>query len=128
MKILLDTHIFIWMATEPECLSTDLADKIVNPQNSIFLSIVSIWEMQIKVALGKLDLMSDLEITIDSQVKSNGIQLLLIDLQHIHALKNLPSHHRDPFDRLLIAQSQIEQMTLATVDRLFDLYGIDLIT
>ena len=116
------------MATEPERLSTDLADKIVNPQNSIFLSIVSIWEMQIKVALGKLDLMSDLEITIDSQVKSNGIQLLLIDLQHIHALKNLPSHHRDPFDRLLIAQSQIEQMTLATVDRLFDLYEIDLIT
>ena len=128
MKILLDTHIFIWMATEPERLSTDLADKIVNPQNSIFLSIVSIWEMQIKVALGKLDLMSDLEITIDSQVKSNRIQLLLIDLQHIYALKNLPSHHRDPFDRLLIAQSQIEQMTLATVDRLFDLYEIDIIT
>ena len=128
MKILLDTHIFIWMATEPERLSTDLADAILNPQNSIFLSLVSIWEMQIKVALGKLDLMNDLEITIDSQVKSNGIQLLSLDLKHIYALKNLPSHHRDPFDRLLIAQSQIENMTLATVDRLFDLYEIDLIT
>ncbi len=125
MKILLDTHIFIWMATEPERLSTRLADALINPQNSLFLSLVSIWEIQIKVALGKLDLIADLETTIDSQIKSNGIQLLSINLKHIYALKNLSSHHRDPFDRLLIAQSQIEQMTLATVDRLFDLYDID---
>jgi PIN domain nuclease of toxin-antitoxin system len=125
MKILLDTHIFIWMATEPERLSIGLSDAIINPHNSIFLSLVSIWEIQIKVALGRLDLMADLETIIDSQIKSNGIQLLPINLQHIYALKNLPSHHGDPFDRLLIAQSQIEQMTLATVDRLFDLYDID---
>jgi len=126
MKILLDTHIFIWMATEPERLSTKLAEAIVDPNNSVFLSLVSIWEIQIKVALGKLDLMAELETIIDSQIKSNGVQLLSIDLPHIYALKNLPSHHRDPFDRLLIAQSQIEEMTLATVDRLFDLYDIDL--
>ena len=133
MKILLDTHIFIWMATEPERLSTKLAEAIVDANNSFFLSLVSIWEIQIKVALGKLDLMAKLETTIDSQVKSNGIQLLselarrltTFDLQHIYALKNLPSHHRDPFDTLLIAQSQIEQMTLATVARLFDLYEIE---
>jgi PIN domain nuclease of toxin-antitoxin system len=127
MRILLDTHIFIWMATEPERLSPKLTASIIDRQNTLFLSLVSIWEIQIKVALGKLDLMGDLATTVDTQIEENSIQILGIDLPHIYALSNLPAHHRDPFDRLLIAQSQVEQMTLATVDRAFDRYDIDLL-
>jgi PIN domain nuclease of toxin-antitoxin system len=125
MRILLDTHIFIWMVTEPERLSPRLTAPIIDRQNSLFLSLASIWEIQIKVALGKLDLRGDLAKTVDIQIKENFIQLLLIDLQHVYALSNLPPHHRDPFDRLLIAQSQVEKMTLATVDSAFDQYEID---
>jgi PIN domain nuclease of toxin-antitoxin system len=125
MRILLDTHIFIWMATEPERLSPKLTASIIDRHNTLFLSLVSIWEIQIKVALGKLDLMGELAITVDTQIEENSIQLLDIDLPHIYALSNLPDHHRDPFDRLLIVQSQVEKMTLATVDRAFDRYEID---
>jgi PIN domain nuclease of toxin-antitoxin system len=81
--------------------------------------------MQIKVALGKLDLRGDLTAIVDIQIEQNSIQLLSIDLTHIYALSNLPPYHRDPFDRLLIAQSQVEKMTLATVDSAFDRYEID---
>ena len=125
MRILLDTHIFIWMATEPERLSPHITASIIDHQNSLFLSLASIWEIQIKVALGKLDLKSDLATIVDIQTEQNSIQLLSIDLKHIYALSNLPAHHRDPFDRLLIAQSQVEGMTLATVDSAFDRYEID---
>jgi PIN domain nuclease of toxin-antitoxin system len=125
MRILLDTHIFIWMATEPERLSPTLTASIIDRQNSLFLSLVSIWEIQIKVALRKLDLMGDLATTVNTQIEENSLQLLTIDLAHIYALSNLPAYHRDPFDRLLIAQAQVEQMTLASVDSAFDRYEID---
>jgi PIN domain nuclease of toxin-antitoxin system len=125
MRILLDTHIFIWMATEPERLSPRYTESIIDRQNSLFLSLASIWEIQIKVTLGKLDLIGDLSTTVDMQIEQNSIQLLSIDLKHIYALSKLPAHHRDPFDRLLIAQSQVEKMTLATVDSMFDRYEID---
>ena len=125
MRILLDTHIFIWMATEPERLSPILAASITNRQNSLFLSLASIWAIQIKVALGKLDLKGDLATILDIEIKENFIQLLPIDLTHIYALSNLPPHHRDPFGRLLIAQSQVEKMTLATVDSALDRYEVD---
>jgi PIN domain nuclease of toxin-antitoxin system len=84
MRILLDTHIFIWMATEPERLSPKLTASIIDRQNNLFLSLVSIWEIQIKVALGKLDLMSELATTVDTQIEENSIQLLGIDLPHIY--------------------------------------------
>jgi PIN domain nuclease of toxin-antitoxin system len=127
MRILLDTHIFIWMATEPERLSSKLKASIIDRQNTLFLSVVSIWEIQIKVALGKLDLITDLATTVDTQIKENSIEILAVDLQHIYALSDLPLHHRDPFDRLLIAQSQVEKLTLASVDQAFGLYEIDLL-
>jgi hypothetical protein len=81
--------------------------------------LASIWEIQIKVALGKLDLKGDLATILDIQIEENSIQLLSIELKHIYALSNLPVHHRDPFDRLLITQSQVKKMTLATVDGAF---------
>ncbi len=76
MRILLDTHIFIWMATEPGRLSPRFTESIIDRQNSLFLSLASIWEIQIKVALGKLDLMSDLSKMVDIQIEENSIQLL----------------------------------------------------
>ncbi|WP_310427822.1 type II toxin-antitoxin system VapC family toxin [Chamaesiphon sp. VAR_48_metabat_135_sub] len=97
MRILLDTHIFIWMATEPERLSPRFTESIIDRQNSLFLSLASIWEIQIKVGLGKLDLKGDLATIVDIQTKENSIQLLSIELKHIYALSNLPAHHRDPF-------------------------------
>jgi PIN domain nuclease of toxin-antitoxin system len=76
MRILLDTHIFIWMATEPERLSQRFTESIIDRQNSLFLSLASIWEIQIKVALGKLDLKGDLATIVDIQIAQNSIQLL----------------------------------------------------
>jgi PIN domain nuclease of toxin-antitoxin system len=76
MRILLDTHIFIWMATEPERLSPRITASIIDRQNSLFLSLASIWEIQIKVALGKLDLKGDLAKIVDIQIEENSIQLL----------------------------------------------------
>ena len=73
MKILLDTHIFIWMATEPERLSPRLIESIVNRQNTLFLSLVSIWEIQIKAAIGKLDVIKDLKATVDIQIAENSL-------------------------------------------------------
>ena len=88
------------------------------------LSIASVWEMQIKLQLGKLNLNSKLPDLIENQQRVNNLQILPIELTHIYALNNLPSHHKDPFDRLLIAQTIVEQITLASIDEVFDNYPI----
>jgi PIN domain nuclease of toxin-antitoxin system len=127
MKLLLDTNVFIWLNDAPHRVRNRVMTVIANPDNDLFLSLTSIWEMQIKIQLGKLELNDSLPDILKTQQVENNIQILTINLNHIWSLENLPNHHRDPFDRLLIAQAQTEDMTLVSADEMFDLYDVDLL-
>ncbi len=124
MRLLLDTHAFVWLDIARKRLSPAAQEAIQNPDNTIYLSLVSIWELQIKIQLGKLHLNASLVTTLASQQETNNLQILPINLIHILALGNLPAHHHDPFDRLLIAQAQIENLTLVTDDSKISLYEV----
>lgn len=124
MKLLLDSHVLIWWSSSSEKLSKNVYDLINDTNNTLFFSIASVWEMQIKLQLGKLNLNSNLPNLIDSQQRVNNLQLLTIELAHIYALNNLSSHHKDPFDRLLIAQGIVEQIPIVSIDEVFDNYPI----
>lgn len=123
MKPLLDTHTFIWWDRNPEKLTPAVLDGLQSPDNQVFLSLVSIWEIQIKTQLGKLTLRGHLADIMQQQQIENGLRLLPIEVTHILALDHLPQHHRDPFDRLLIAQSLVERATLVSRDPIFQNYG-----
>lgn len=124
MKILLDTHVFIWWHNDSKKLSQTAFTMIKDKENMLFLSMVSIWEMQIKLQLGKLQLQVSLPLLINEQQTKNGLHILPIALEHILTLEKLPSHHQDPFDRLLIAQSIYEKMPIITHDNQFSNYPI----
>jgi len=116
MNLLLDTHIFLWLNQQPENLSVKVLDMCEDSNNSLYLSYVSPWEIQIKSKLGKLDLQCPLQEMIATQQRDNDLKLLPITLKHIYALADLENYHQDPFDRLLISQSMVESMPLVTVD------------
>jgi PIN domain nuclease of toxin-antitoxin system len=124
VKILLDTHSFIWFIEGNASLKNEYRVLVENPDNEVFLSIASVWEMAIKDGLGKLELSQPLETLLPSQLSHNNISLLNISLNHALAVAKLPLHHRDPFDRLLIAQSLVEEIPLLTVDSIFTAYGV----
>ena len=124
MKVLIDTHVLIWWSGNPSQLSPWVYNFLIDPNNEPILSLVSIWEMQIKVSLGKLSLKTELPKLVNDEMRRNRINLLPIQLSHIYALKDLPPHHRDPFDRLLIAQSIQEGWDIISIDEKFDAYGI----
>jgi PIN domain nuclease of toxin-antitoxin system len=127
MRLLLDTHTFIWLDNSPDQLSTEARKLLQDTNNDLLLSIVSVWEIQIKAQLGRLSLQGDLAKVIQEQQEINGIELLPITLHHVLALSKLPSHHGDPFDRLLISQSRIEDVTLVSRDRIFSSYPVDVL-
>jgi len=124
MRLLLDTHTFIWAATLDERLSEKARTLLLDSGNELFVSTASIWEMAIKASLGKLILRQPLEQTINEQIQINGLQILNIEPAHALAVASLPWHHRDPFDRLLICQSKQERLTILGCDRTMDAYGI----
>lgn len=124
MKLLLDTHIFIWWTGIPERLSERVNNLLANKNNELILSVASVWEMQIKLNLGKLQLSLPLEELIETQQQTNNLLLLPIEVDYVWTLKNLPMHHRDPFDRMLIAQAIAEQLPIVSVDAVFDAYPI----
>ncbi len=127
MKLLLDTHIFIWWADEPEKLSPVALSALRDEANELILSVVSIWEIQIKVQLGKLKLSQTLKELVESQQETNSLQILPVELADVLALDNLPFHHKDPFDRLLLAQSIIQDITLVTADDTLSAYPVKLL-
>ncbi len=127
LDLLFDTHSFIWWADEPMKLSRAALAALEDESNRLFLSDVSIWEMQIKVQIGKMKLQLPLQDLIDSQQRDNEVEILPIKTEHILALDNLPFHHKDPFDRLLIAQSIVEGFTIVTVDSEFPAYPAKLL-
>ena len=127
MKLLLDTHTFIWWANEPDKLSHKVLAACENPKNTLILSVVSAWEIEIKSRLGRLSLDVQLEDLIETQQQSNDLKIMPIALRHVFALKNLPTIHNDPFDRLLIAQSNVEGVTLATRDKTISTYSVSIL-
>ena len=124
MDLLFDTHSFIWWADEPARLSHGALRAFEDENSRLFLSDVSIWEMQIKVQLGKIKLRLPIKELIDSQQRDNQVEILSITTEHILELDNLPFHHKDPFDRLLIAQSIAEDFTIVTTDAEFGDYAV----
>ena len=127
MNLLLDTHAFIWWLTDQSHLSARSLQALMNNDNTGTLSVASIWEMPIKLKIGKLSVVGDLKDIVQQQVQVNRIQLLAIS--SVHALKtlDLPLHHRDPFDRMLIAQALSEEMTLITTDASMTAYGVNVL-
>lgn len=116
MKFLLDTHTFIWWSSEPQKLSATAMTELQARNNVILLSVASVWEIQIKHQLGKLPLRLPLANIVEEQRQKNGIVVLPILSEHVLALDQLPAHHKDPFDRLLIAQANSEGATLISND------------
>ena len=127
MKLLLDTHVFIWWDSEPDKLSPKVLDACQDQTNVLVLSVVSVWEIQIKTQLGKLELKMPIANIIDQQRRTNGIEILDVRLQHVLALQALPRHHKDPFDRLLIAQTNAERATLVSHDAKLSHYEVPLL-
>jgi len=127
MKLLFDTHVFIWWADNPEKLSHAALSALQDEANDLLLSVASVWEMQIKIQLGKLKLKLPLKELIKNQQETNDLSVTPVTLTHVLALDALPFHHHDPFDRLLIAQSIEEGLTLVSEDSQFSAYSVKLL-
>lgn len=127
MRALLDTHVFLWAINAPERLSAKTVATILEPGNQILVSMASAWEIAIKVGIGKFDMPTPLAAYLQRQLAKHGFILLPIQFSHLAMLEKLPLHHRDPFDRLLIAQCLEEDATLITVDRQMKRYRVKII-
>lgn len=125
MNLLLDTHIFLWIAEQPQRLAPRVLDALRNPENELFLSVVSIWEIQIKAQIGKLTLPLPVNEFVSIQRAINQLYTLPVFERHIWLLDTLPLYHRDPFDRLLVAQTIAEKYQLVTADPIFDQYPVE---
>ncbi len=123
MKLLLDTHTFIWWDSNQAKLSPRALTALHDPANSVWFSVVSIWEMIIKSQLGKLTLQLPLPQIIAHQ-QANRLQVLAVSLAHVLAIEGLPPIHKDPFDRLLAAQANVEAAELVTADPIFAHYPV----
>jgi PIN domain nuclease of toxin-antitoxin system len=127
VRYLLDTQAFIWLDSSQAKLTPTVAAICSDPNHQLSLSVASVWEMQIKIKLGKLTLPAPLPQIIAEQQKTNSIQLLAVELWHVLALDSLPDFHKDPFDRLLVAQAQVEHLILITNDPLIAKYPITIV-
>jgi len=125
MRFLLDTHTFLWWVSDNPRLSRNALRLIASPNNDIFLSAVSGWEIAIKVQLGKMKVSSPFEQFVAEQIFHNDIITLPIKMSHALHVQSLPLHHRDPFDRMLIVQSQLEKMPIISVDSIFEYYDVE---
>ncbi|NJO84029.1 MAG: type II toxin-antitoxin system VapC family toxin [Blastochloris sp.] len=128
MKFLLDTQIFIWWDGEPEKIPPRLLQLCEDPANTLVLSIASVWEMQIKAQLGKLEIARPLAEIMAEHQQDNLLELLPVELAHVLTISQLPFHHKDPFDRFIIAQALAEQLTLLSVDRVFAQYPVPVLS
>jgi PIN domain nuclease of toxin-antitoxin system len=120
MRLLLDSHTLIWALNEPEKLGTSVRDLLRSGRGELFTSIVSAWEISIAQSVGRLRL----KLPIETAAEVLDFAWLHVDLRHTAAVRALPFHHRDPFDRMLVAQALVEGLTLVTKDRILDSYGV----
>ena len=123
MQYLLDTHALIWWLANDPSLDPNAKAEIASPNNLIFVSAASTWEISIKKAIGKLDSPED----IMKQIAKNKFKSLPINIEETLTIETLPPHHQDPFDRILIAQAQVFDLTIITRDRQFSLYDLNLL-
>jgi PIN domain nuclease of toxin-antitoxin system len=123
MKLLLDTHALLWFLREPHYLPPAVLAAIVAAGNDAAVSMASLWEIAIKVSLNKLWLPKNYDELFPQSVSDSGLSLLLIQPAHLAAVSRLPLHHRDPFDRLLVAQAMVEGLTLVSLDKHLTAYG-----
>ena len=124
MKLLLDTHAFLWMSLDDPQLSGHARDVIADTGNELLLSPASYWGIAIKISLGKYRLDEPLDEFVNREIQQNGTKILPIQPTHAAGVAALPFHHRDPFDRLLVAQAIVEQASLVSRDPVFDAYGV----
>ena len=124
MRLLLDTHSFLWFVGGDPRLGEKARALIEDETNQLFLSVASLWEMAIKISLGKLSLGQPFEVLVPQQLQENAIILLDITIDHTALVAKLPFHHRDPFDRLLVAQAMVERLSIISGDPLFEAYAV----
>jgi PIN domain nuclease of toxin-antitoxin system len=122
LRLLLDTHVLIWWAIG-EPLATPAADAIQAPENELHVSAATVWEAEIKAAAGKLTL----ELELGPAARERGFVELPVTFEHAVAAARLPARHRDPFDRMLVAQAQVERLVLVTRDPVFDAYDVEVL-
>ncbi len=124
MNLLLDTHTFLWFIDGSARLSPSARELIEDQGNAKLVSVASLWEMGLKISLGRLELAQPFEELIPAQMRMNGFGLLPLRIPHIAKIISLPFHHRDPFDRLLVGQCLVEDLSLVSVDPAFDKYSV----
>ena len=127
MKYLLDTHAFLWFVSEDNRLSSKAQSIIKNSRNDIYFSAVSAWEMSIKIRLGRLSIEEELEPFIIKQLSENNFSTLSITIFHSIYTSKLPEIHKDPFDRMIVAQSQVEDMPLISKDKNINKYKVPVV-
>lgn len=127
MKLFLDTYTFLWLMEAPEKLSRRAREACEDPENELFLSVASVWEIQIKVQLRKLDLETSLSELLQDQQEDISLAVAPIELEHVLALDELPLHHKDPFDRLLVSQCRSTDTPLVTADKSIGLYDVQIL-
>ena len=127
MRCLLDTVIFLWSISAQEKLNKEARELLVNPRHEIYLSAASSWEISLKVAIGKLKLPGPASRFVPERLQILGIQPLSITHSHALAVGDLPPHHRDPFDQILIAQARVEKMVLLTSDHQLSKYDVEIL-
>jgi PIN domain nuclease of toxin-antitoxin system len=127
MRAILDTHVILWWVTNNPQLSQAVRDIIADSENTLYLSVASSWEIIIKFKTGKLPLPELPTQFIQSCLSVNRFENMAIDLPHVLQINTLPDHHKDPFDRILIAQAQVENIPILTVDRLIVQYPVQTI-
>jgi len=124
MRLLLDTHAFLWWVQGSRQLSRRARSSIGSGRNECFFSLASAWEMAIKLSLGDLRLEGSLERFLPEQLAANGFLPLAIDMRHVSRVSGMPFHHRDPFDRLLAAQALEERLAIVSTDAVYEKYGV----
>jgi PIN domain nuclease of toxin-antitoxin system len=124
MRLLLDTQALLWFLWQHANLTTAARNLMTDPKNELLLSAVNYWEIAVKVSIGKLVLSEPFEKFINEAIANNHLTVLPVSVSHAAALIGLPFHHRDPFDRLLVAQAQVEQIPIISADAAFDAYGV----
>jgi PIN domain nuclease of toxin-antitoxin system len=127
MRLLLDTHVFLWWVFDDPRLSPAARDLIADPAADVLFSAVSGWEIASKDRTGRLDLPADVPGFVTEQVRRNRLRVVPVELRHALGVHALPDYHRDPFDRLLVAQAQAEKVPLLSSDPLLAPYGVELL-
>ena len=127
MRVLLDTHALLWWLEDAPSLSAKARELIADPGTAVLVSTASIWEVAIKARFGRLEVPDDLEGFFTRQLSENGFEVLPVHLRHAALVRHLEDHHRDPFDRLLVAQVQCETIPLVSKDQWLQAYDVEVI-